>query len=282
MEKKNTGLIVFVIILLIAVLGLSGFIVYDKVVKKDSNTVRNSDKLKLEKIDSTKDIIYTKQQFKILNYTNDITESKIPQINIKSELIDEINKEILSVIKEKMKTSSFDSQYLYEEPTEENSSNYQNIYHVDYDYFLKDNILSLMVKYQHLGPAPMEPQYMIYNIDLEDNIRLLNSDLVKRLGYTVPQTRDEIISQIKNLYVDMANEFGVKWNPENLFGSENDDVEYYTTLYIETMSRFLALENDTQISQPMYIDNNGKLNVIIKFAAPGGTGQIIKNIKLYN
>lgn len=38
MEKKNTGLIILVIILSLLVIGLGGYIVYDKVLNKDSNT----------------------------------------------------------------------------------------------------------------------------------------------------------------------------------------------------------------------------------------------------
>lgn len=41
MEKKNTGLVILVIVLLVALLGTSGFIVYDKVLSK--KTVENID-----------------------------------------------------------------------------------------------------------------------------------------------------------------------------------------------------------------------------------------------
>ena len=39
MEKKNTGLIVLVVILLLVVLGLGGFIVYDKVLEEDNKVI---------------------------------------------------------------------------------------------------------------------------------------------------------------------------------------------------------------------------------------------------
>lgn len=42
MEKKNTGLIVFIVILLLLVLGLGGFIVYDKVLSDKTTDNKNN------------------------------------------------------------------------------------------------------------------------------------------------------------------------------------------------------------------------------------------------
>ncbi|MBQ7141231.1 MAG: hypothetical protein IJO32_06995 [Bacilli bacterium] len=43
MEKKNTGLIVLVVVLSIAVLGLSGFIVYDKILSNEEEIITKND-----------------------------------------------------------------------------------------------------------------------------------------------------------------------------------------------------------------------------------------------
>lgn len=51
MEKKNTGLIVLVIVLFVAVLGLGGFIVYDKVLNtKDNASVGSNEESKVENV----------------------------------------------------------------------------------------------------------------------------------------------------------------------------------------------------------------------------------------
>ena len=65
MEKKNTGLIVLVVVLSIAVLGLGGFIVYDKVLKsekEDNNKIEtNNNQMNqsnnINKLDDTKEIV---------------------------------------------------------------------------------------------------------------------------------------------------------------------------------------------------------------------------------
>ena len=41
MEKKNTGLIVLVVILSLLVVGLGGYIVYDKVLSKEDSNINN-------------------------------------------------------------------------------------------------------------------------------------------------------------------------------------------------------------------------------------------------
>ncbi len=294
MEKKNTGLIVLVVILLIAVLGLGGFIVYDKTLKnsndsKDnssSNLNQNISNSNLEKIDESKDIVYTKDQFEISNYSNDITLSEIPQINLKSDMVEEINNEILSVIKENMNVETFAEKYKYEDPNNENINNYQTIYHVDYEYYVKDNILSLVVKYLQLAPVNLEYQYMIYNIDIENNIRLLNSDLVKELGYTIPQTNNEIINQIGIFYENMAKEANVKWDSKDIHSNESSNALIYNTkitdLYTDSRSYFLEFEKDTQILIPLYIDSEGKINAILKLSVPGGSGDSVRNITLFD
>lgn len=44
MEKKNTGLIVLVVVLCLLVAGLGGYIVYDKMLDKSVNDTNNKDK----------------------------------------------------------------------------------------------------------------------------------------------------------------------------------------------------------------------------------------------
>ena len=44
MEKKNTGLIVLVVVLCLLVVGLGGYIVYDKMLDKSVNDTNNKDK----------------------------------------------------------------------------------------------------------------------------------------------------------------------------------------------------------------------------------------------
>ncbi|MBQ7140202.1 MAG: hypothetical protein IJO32_01710 [Bacilli bacterium] len=78
MEKKNTGLIVLVVVLSIAILGLGGFIVYDKVLFKDSN---------IENVDKNESYM---EQNKIVKKTEKLI-SNIPLIHKYEEKITDFN-----------------------------------------------------------------------------------------------------------------------------------------------------------------------------------------------
>ena len=101
-EQKNTGLKVLVVILTLCIICLVAYIVYDNFTKTENKQIIENNKNedsdnKLKKVDDEKDIVYTKYNFKINNYNN-AKESNIPQINLKSDLIDEINNEIVSIL----------------------------------------------------------------------------------------------------------------------------------------------------------------------------------------
>ena len=67
MEKKNTGLIVLVVILCLLVGGLGGYIICDKVINKDNDIDNNV--VKDIRINTEKDYVYD------ADYVNDITNT---------------------------------------------------------------------------------------------------------------------------------------------------------------------------------------------------------------
>lgn len=88
-KNKNTGLVVIIVILLLAVIGLGGYIVYDKVLKNSSNgTVNNDNKTS----DNLKDNDQNGQTMKNNNY-------QLFASNLKNEFskYDEKNRPYLNV-----------------------------------------------------------------------------------------------------------------------------------------------------------------------------------------
>ncbi len=282
-EQKNTGLKVLVVILTLCIICLVAYIVYDNFTKTENKQIIENNKNedsdnKLKKVDDEKDIVYTKYNFKINNYNN-AKESNIPQINLKSDLIDEINNEIVSVIMKNMNTESFKNEYEY-------ASDDNNIYSVDYEYNMNNNILSLVVKYYELtegDPNEGGYYYMIYNIDMEKNIKLLNSDIINENGYDCKQVYDEIKNQIGKYYYDLAQENKLTWNVNDAYDN-NTKIENkkISDMYFNTLNSVAYIGNDTQIYSPLYIDKDGKINVVLVFETPyGGAGLLEKNIVLF-
>ena len=89
-KNKNTGLVVIIVILLLAVIGLGGYIVYDKVLKNSSNETENNDN---KPSDNLKDTDQNGQTTKNNNY-------QLFASNLKSEFskYDEKNRPYLNII----------------------------------------------------------------------------------------------------------------------------------------------------------------------------------------
>lgn len=89
-KNKNTGLVVIIVILLLAVIGLGGYIVYDKVLKNSSNGTENNDN---KPSDNLKDTDQNGQTTKNNNY-------QLFASNLKNEFskYDEKNRPYLNVI----------------------------------------------------------------------------------------------------------------------------------------------------------------------------------------
>lgn len=88
-RKKNTGLVVMVIILSLIIVGLGGFIIYDKVISKNTKIDKKVENKKevnnnvILKLDETKDIVYSGITYNISGHNNEMNGlSEIPQINL--------------------------------------------------------------------------------------------------------------------------------------------------------------------------------------------------------
>ena len=119
-------------------------------------------------------------------YSSNELKGKLPVINLKGEEIDKINNEILK-------------KYYGVAYTKD------DIYH--YEYTVYENILSLFIQITYVdGSEYGTIEYYAYNINLDTNKPLTNSELVKELGLNESNIDDEINSRIKKYFaIDELN-----------------------------------------------------------------------------
>lgn len=216
MNMKN---IMFIVIIVICIFSLSYGIYYQIFIKPNKNVTNvppdianepedskfdelfdnkfNSQDFQLgnyvSKLDSTKDLVYT-------TYTlNEIYEGKyeihasIPVININSERVIQIDKEIVSIFYDKLKS-------IINNANEEDTG--KSIYTVTYTSYLNENILSLVIK-ANLKEGDNAQRVIIksytYNISTNQDVDLAKMIEIKEVKASLVE------SQIKNTIEDAIN-----------------------------------------------------------------------------
>lgn len=119
-------------------------------------------------------------------YSSNELKGKLPVINLKGEEIDKINNEIVK----KYYSVAYTKDDIY-----------------TYEYTIYENILSLFIKITYVDDTEYGTiEHYAYNINLDNNKPLTNSELVKELGLNESNINDEIDSRIKKYYaIDSLN-----------------------------------------------------------------------------
>ena len=245
-NKSNKGLIFVIIILIIMVLGLGGYIVYDKFIDVDpKSNIKEENKKKEEK--EEKSIIKDKDK-KIVYTEGDYEYKKVPVININSDDADALNKEIKEYV-EKMGASS----------------DYGEGFSLSYDYYENDNILSVRLKITTIGSPRY---YKTVNIDSKTGKKLTNYDLIKYKNID----GNEIGKTVFNIYVKDAE------NNDSLETAKTQRVynDEFTSVY-EANER--GLTNKKYNEFDMYLNSKGELCVIAEVYLIAGPE---KNFYIYN
>lgn len=114
-------------------------------------------------------------------YSSNEKKGKLPVINLKGEEIDKINNEIVK----KYYGVAYTKEDIY-----------------TYEYTIYENILSLFIKITYVDDSSEYGtlEYYSYNINLDTNKPLTNSELVKELDLNESNVNDEINSRIKKYY----------------------------------------------------------------------------------
>jgi hypothetical protein len=213
MEKKYTGLVVCNTVLILIVLGLAGFIVYDKVinnrpndnvVQPDNNDEQNKEPKELYSIKKLGDkVSYTgKNNFQVKEGEFSF---EYPVININSEEIRRVNSEILKVYQD---VYSFINSNYTKEVSEtpicqftikKNGKLYSGEYSMTalkYNISENDKYLSVVIEEMHITMCGGSTSYLGYTINKETKKVMSNSEILELFN----------ASNDENVFVDAYNE----------------------------------------------------------------------------
>lgn len=140
---------------------------------------------KIDKIDDSKEIIYVgyaNNESKTEDYDLDVN---IPYINIKSDVIEEFNKQIKDVFEQKARSVL-------------NTANNNIIYTVNYSAYISNNILSLVVRSTlKEGGNPQREIVQTYNYDLENQKICTIDELLELKQISKKDATQKIKDEIK-------------------------------------------------------------------------------------
>ena len=159
---------------------------FDKIFTNKVNYLKNNE-YKIDRIDESKQIIYTgypTKENKVSDYNLDVN---IPYINIKNSVIEKFNKDIRDTFEQKAKDVL--------------STQSQNIiYTVDYSAYITNNMLSLVVRSTlKEGENPQRDIVQTYNYDLTEKKEISFEDLLNFRGITRQEAGNKIKSEIKTV-----------------------------------------------------------------------------------
>lgn len=219
---------------------------------KDESGVINLIKDKEENVQNVKqDLVtdaftYTKT---IKDIHDEVFSYKIPKININSDDVNEINKEINDkIISQAKKCVSF---------LEKNES--VGLYKVNYLYYINNDILSIVINSNHDNSIVA---YYVYNIDIKSGKRVKNEELIKMNNMTKEQFTNKLQSATGNKFIEKYGEINDYLKTQNFEGSK----EMYQSQYNNTIST----SNCNADNQMIFLDANGKINVVAKIYSLAG------------
>ena len=263
MEKKNTGLIVLVVILCLLVGGLGGYIICDKVINKDNDIDNNV--VKDIRINTEKDYVYDADY----SYDNKYTEFVRKNGNDKVINIDRyglsvsgrIGKQYLSDLK--VPYLNINSDYA-KASNEEYAKRFDACAEIDqdkavscsqiltYKTFKYNNILSVVIISSIQATSKWVLDYNIYNIDLTSGKEIKYSDMVSTLGYD----NDTLLDKEKELLKNKMNElWGTDFDLNTLCFAEDKNCYNIANKMLETSI------NDGSVLY--FVNDNGNLNILV-------------------
>ena len=256
-KKNNSGLIVLVIVLFLLVLGLGGYIIYDKVLSNktlegnNTNSNNQDSSTVTLKADSAKDWVYdadynlptNKESYYGFSDHSRLVKASdliVPYININSSDATKANQEIYKLYEQLINTFN------------ENLKEEIWFTTVKYSTYVNNNIISVLITTETAGTDVPLYEYYTYNFNLENGKLLSYSEAYEKLGYNQNSIKDKAINAITNAMKE-------KYNESDFNNYNNKSIDNYTTSVSDEKIKY-------------YIDNNNKLNIIVTLVIPAGRG----------
>lgn len=159
---------------------------FEKIFTNEVNYLKNNE-YKIDKIDQSKQIVYTGYSNKVTKVSDYNIDVNIPYINIRNATIEKFNEDIKSQFEKKAKDIL-------------NTQNQNTIYIVDYSAYVTNNILSIVVKARlKEGENPERVIVHTYNYDLTNQKEMSFEDLLNFREITRQDAGNTIKSEIKSI-----------------------------------------------------------------------------------
>lgn len=271
MKGKNKWLIILITILLIIVLVLGGYIVYDKLLSKES--VKPSVSIKL---DDSKDYVYDAdysseysnnyKEFSIGGEDKTITNNdfgihveysyglqklsdlKVPYMNINTYYAGQVNGELKNLYKEF--AEKFDKCAL---KSAENGESCSQI--LTYRVYKYNSILSVVVIEGYQSSSPIRSDYKTYNFDLNTGNEIKYDEMVEKLGYDKNTLLDKEKQALKNKLDEHSNSIDLN----------NDCVQSGVRRNCYTIAYDLLEKSINDNTILYFAGNDGKLNLLMSY-----------------
>ena len=271
-KKRGISLIAFLLILIILILVAGfGYMFYEnrianQEIKQYMNTIATSSNVTktntnnngansllntnvtgnnvIGKIDDSKALVYMVKVSKtngsdIPEYNGEV---ELPQINLDTENIKRINQEIIRKCSTN-KNKSLDK--------------------VNVSKYIDNNTISLHIELTDLLSS-VETEHYVYNFDAKTGKELKNDDLLLRKGITKKQVADKI-EKIFEGY-----ETGIQYEKNRITNLSDDIINEI----ISKSRNANGVNNENNISIPLFINSNGKLSAVLWFEYIVGGGLI--------
>lgn len=268
MKNNNTKLYILIAILVILVLLLGGYVVYDKQINKEempktSETNKETEEEKenteetfISKQDDTKDWVYDAEyeknvladSYKTYYNTYYARDIVVPYINIDSSYATKANKEIKNIFNR-----------IIEKYNEGVNDKMTYIDTCKYEKYIQNNILSVIFNYGIGATSIVHPNYYSYNIDLKTGKELSFEDIYKIAGFNESNINEKVENAITTI---------VKEKTSELTYPEGTNFDTYKNASITNYKN--AVMNNTLV---YFITDNNKLNIVVKLNIPVDTDE---------
>ena len=230
-KKNNKGLVWLIVILIIMILGLVGYIVYDKVLYKTKEPINNKSTTTINSSqvgNDNKELIYVCK--KITDENN--YQLDVPCIASDNENAKKINNEIYDKIYENR---------MFEK--------------VDYEYFTNDNIISLVININGwMGDGPNNV-YLVYNFN-KDTYETISNEQILNYVNKVPT---KFINDYNNI-IKTSFEEEKKQYEEN--GFTGITIYYHEINNVEDFKLYLKDKILYAVASVSFGDTMGEVKVI--------------------
>ena len=181
----------------------------------------NSDNLKVDKINTTQNVVYTYNKVKNQDENYYDVDVKIPALNINTDSAKSINSKILEKFDKKAKEVM-------------TSSDGYTIYNVDYVAYVNKGIISIAIREKaKIGSKGETVTVTTYNYSIPDKNSISLNDLIKLKETDNTTVQDNIISSIQDSADknnDVAKQYGgLVRNPEDKMYKIENTKNYFLT-----------------------------------------------------